>query len=151
MSMTVCLCARSLQFPQAGGHQWVFLNWALELRALGCQVIWLEVVMPDTPAHEVREKVAALKSRLERYDLAEYLTLCSQTGDPLPRSTAEGCLDLGAAAEADLLLNLKYNTSPEVVGRFRRSALLDIRLLKRSSFGIEYKGHVMPQQAPVKE
>jgi hypothetical protein len=35
-------------------------------------------------------------------------------------------LNLEAAAEADLLLNLRYNLAGEVVGRFRRSALLDI-------------------------
>jgi hypothetical protein len=126
MSVTVCLCARCIGSPKAGGHQWAFLNWALGLRALGCKVIWLELIMPQTPVHEAQEKVAALKSRLERYDLAEHVALCSQTGDPLPRSAADGCLGLEAAAEADLLLNLKYSAPPEVVERFRRSALLDI-------------------------
>jgi hypothetical protein len=35
-------------------------------------------------------------------------------------------LDLDAATEADLLLNFRYGTPPEVVGRFRRSILVDI-------------------------
>jgi len=55
MSATVCLLANALSYPEGGGHLWVYLNWALGLRALGCQVIWLERVFPRTPPHEVRE------------------------------------------------------------------------------------------------
>jgi hypothetical protein len=67
-----------------------------------------------------------LKSCLKRYGLAECVALCSYTGEPLPRNIAEGCLDLETAAEADLLLNVRYGAPLEVVGRFRRSALVDI-------------------------
>jgi hypothetical protein len=126
MSLTVCLTAATLGYRQGGGHLWVHLNWALGLRALGCQIIWLEPISPDTPAQKVQARVGAWKSRLERYDLAGCLALCSATGEPLPRGAAEGCLDLEAAAQADLLLNLRYDLGEGVVGRFRRSALLDI-------------------------
>ena len=127
MSVTVCVWANTLNFTMGGGHLWVYLNWALGLRALGCQVIWLEAVAPHRPAHKVRAKVVALKRRLERYDLAGCLALCSSsTGEPLAREVVEGSLDLEAAAEADLLLNLGYFAPPELVGRFRRSALVDI-------------------------
>lgn len=105
---------------------WVYLNWALGLRALGCRVIWMETVFPDLPAHEVRPYVSALKSRLERYGLAECVALCSFTDEPLPRDTVGECLDLEAAAEADLLLDLEYLIAPKLVGRFRRTALVDI-------------------------
>ena len=149
MSITVCLSTnQTLNYPQGSGHLWVFLNWALGLRALGCEVIWLETVSnkesvaalnrrrglePDGLAertgdlvHEVQANVAALKRRLERYGLAERLALYSWGGEVLSGEVTEGCLDLEAAAEADLLLNLRYNLPGEVVGRFRRSALLDI-------------------------
>ena len=76
MSITVCLLAHSLYYPQSGGQMWVSLNWALGLRALGCQVIWLESIDSHTAMHEVQPYVATLKSRLERYDLAECLALC---------------------------------------------------------------------------
>jgi hypothetical protein len=90
-------------------------------------VIWLEAFDPDLPEREVRADAAALKSQLERYDLAERVTLCSFTGEPLAQHTDKGYLDLQeAAAEADLLLNLKYFAAPELVGRFRRSALVDV-------------------------
>jgi len=44
MSITVCLLANSLYYPEVGGLMWVYLNWILGLRALGCQVIWLESI-----------------------------------------------------------------------------------------------------------
>ncbi len=126
MSVTVCLLTNALYYPQGGGHAWLNLNWALELRALGCQVVWLELVDSDTPAYEVRAYVAILKSRLGRYGLAESVALCSWTDEPLPRDAAEGYLNLEAAAEADLLLNLAYGAPPGMLRRFWRSALVDI-------------------------
>ena len=154
MGITVCLSANTtLSYPQGGGHLWVFLNWALGLRALGCEVIWLETVSdkesvaalkssrkfrrlgleqdglverPTELVHEVQANVATLKRRLERYGLAERLALCSWDGEALSDEVTNGCLDLEAAAEADLLLNLRYDLPGEVVERFRRSALLDI-------------------------
>lgn len=149
MSVTVCLSTnQTLSYPQGGGHLWVYLNWALGLRALGCEVIWLETVSnkesvsalnrrrrlardglagrPGDWVHEAQANVATLKRRLKRYGLAERLALYTWSGEVLPDEVTRGCLDLETAAEADLLLNLRYNLPGEVVERFRRSALLDI-------------------------
>jgi hypothetical protein len=126
VSTKICLSAKTLGYTTGGGHMWVYLNWALGLRALGCQVIWMETVFPDLPAHEVRPYVSALKDRLERYGLADCVALCSFTDEPLPRETVGECLDIEAAAEADLLLDLEYLIAPKLVGRFRRTALVDI-------------------------
>ena len=53
---------------------WVYLNWALGLRQLGCRVIWLELVEPSS-----MEKLATLaellKNRLTRYGLSDSLAL----------------------------------------------------------------------------
>jgi len=126
VSTTVCLSAKTIFYTRSGGHLWVYLNWALGLRALGCRVIWMETVYPDLPAHEVRPYVDLLKSRLERYGLAECVALSSYTDEPLPREAVGECLDIEAAAEADLLLDLEYLIAPKLVRRFRRSALVDI-------------------------
>src|SRR6266496_4832765 len=92
MSTTVCLCADSFYYPEGGGHLWVFLNWALGLRALGCQVIWLEAITRPTSADAVRENVAALKLRLERYGLVNCLALYSATNETLPLDVSSiGC------------------------------------------------------------
>ena len=127
MSITVCLLANSLRHPQFGGQMWVYLSWALGLRALGCQVVWMESVSPNAATHKVQRSVALLKDCLERYDLTAGIALCYWSGKPLPRDMVEGCQDLDAAVEADLLLNLAYNdVSCAVIKRFRRTALVDI-------------------------
>src|ERR1051325_1450335 len=139
MSLTVCLApANTVGYPQGGGHLWVYLNWALALRAAGCRVVWLEGV--DDPAgkgerslahrrrwrgRDVRECVAALKAHLGRFGLADALALYSIDGVPLPADLAAAGLDLEAAADADLLLNLSHALPAAVVGRFRRSAFVD--------------------------
>jgi hypothetical protein len=127
MSLTVCLFANTISYPEGGGHLWAYLNWALGLRALGCRVIWLEGVDfgPGTSAESRRSRISGLKQRLARYGLAEHVALWSWSGQALPRGAGE-FLDLEAAAQADLLLNVEYFAPAEVVGRFRRSALLDI-------------------------
>ncbi len=124
MSITVCLGTSTIRYPQGGGHLWVFLNWALGLRASGCQVIWLETIRPNNSKN--KERLAALKTHLEPYGFAESVALCSRSNEPLPHDFTEECLDLNAAAEADLLLNLYYGLPSKVVERFRRSALVDI-------------------------
>ncbi len=128
MGITVCIApVRTLEYPEGGGHLWEYLNWALGLRAAGCKVIWLEAVAPSSPPSQLRANVAALKLRLERYDFVNCLALyCSCDGSPPLDLTTLGCLDLDAAAAANLLLEFPYDTPLHVVKRFRRSALLDI-------------------------
>jgi hypothetical protein len=126
VSTTVCLVpARTVAYPQGGGHLWVYLQWALGLRALGCRVIWLEGIDPYQPEQESRAKVATLKLRLQPYGLSESVALFSLNGAALPREVAGDTLDLDAAAEADLLLNLWHSLPSSVVSRFRRSAFVD--------------------------
>jgi hypothetical protein len=125
--MTVCIFpAGTLSYPNGGGYLWIYLNWALGLRELGCRVIWLEEINTETPLPKAGRMVVALKGRLERYGLAESLALCSRDGKPLPEGMGIGCLSIDDAAEADLLLNQRYGASSEIIRRFRRTALLDI-------------------------
>src|SRR5439155_15192163 len=116
MSITVCIApAKTLYYPNGGGHLWVFLNWALGLRALGCEIIWLEAITGANSAATIRECVAALKFRLERYGLVNCLALYSSTDEPLPIDlTTIRCLDLETATGADLLLEFRYDTPSAV-------------------------------------
>jgi len=137
MSLTVCVTpANTVAYPNGGGHLWVYLHWALALKALGCRVIWLEGLDVDerdtSPAGRrrrrggpPRECVAALKARLASFGLADTLALYAIGGGTVPDEVAQGCLDLNAAAEADLLLNLWHSAPADVVGRFRRTAFID--------------------------
>ena len=127
MSITVCIApVRTLEYPEGGGHLWEYLNWALGLRAIGCNVIWLESVAANSPVAEVQVNVSALKLRLERYDLANCLALYSSDETTPLDAAAMQCMDVDAAARADLLLEFRYDTPSHIVKRFRRSALLDI-------------------------
>lgn len=69
MSYTVCLLADTLQYPEGGGHMWVYLNWALGLKSIGCKIIWLEKVKTEIPDEKLEHYVGALKSRLFSYGL----------------------------------------------------------------------------------
>jgi hypothetical protein len=126
MALNVCLCANTLSYPEGGGHTWVYLNWALGLRALGVRVIWLEQVDAGTTRREVEANVAALKERLLPYSLGECIALCPSSGELLPAGASVDCMSIEQAGQADLLLNLAYDLPPELIARFRRSALVDI-------------------------
>ncbi len=126
MSPIVCVSANTLSYPQGGGHMWVYLNWALGLRELGCDVVWLEGIKPG-PVDEQTQLLASLKTRLHRYGLADNIALWSDSGDPISCEIASTCLGLDdSVGTADLLLNLCYGTPEAVVRRARRAALVDI-------------------------
>lgn len=122
MSPRVCLAANTVYYPDGGGHRWVYLNWALGLTALGCDVIWLEEAEPHRPVDRLRQGLAALRRHLEPYGLADSVAVCSAAGDP----GTTGVLGVDDAAEADLLVNLRYGLPADVVNRFRRTVLVDI-------------------------
>jgi len=126
MSTTVCVApAKTVAYPTGGGHLWVYLQWALALRALGCRVIWLEGVARDATIEETNRRIATLRAHLRRWGLAESLALCSLDDAPLSPEVAGPFLPLEAAADADLLLNLWHSLPATVVRGFRRSALID--------------------------
>jgi hypothetical protein len=128
MSVTVCLATSTVHFAEGGGHRWVYLNWALALRSLGCRVIWLESLAPSRAASGVlRENLRGLARDLRHWQASDALTLLASDGRPLPPDLVEDAVPLGEAmAAADLFLNLAYVDQPTVVAGFRRTALVDI-------------------------
>lgn len=125
MSRTICLATNgTLRWPKAAGLLWVFLNWALGLRALGCRVLWLERITADLRAEEVPNLILNLRSRLQAYGLENCLALSWETEVSVPNDVFYGCLTLEEARDADLLLNLAYDIS--FAELFRRSAFVDI-------------------------
>jgi hypothetical protein len=104
----------------------VYLNWALGLRGLGCDVIWLEVVHPRLGADAIGEAITALEAGLHRFDFAGRLALCSITGEMYRSPAGPARLSVDAALEADMLLNMRWDATAEIVRRFRRSVFLDL-------------------------
>lgn len=124
--MHVCLAANTIGYLPAGGHLWVYVNWALGLHALGCEVTWLEPVSERDSPEQTLQKVAALNARLAPYGLDDRLALCPPKGHTLHPEVREVCHDLAEASAADLLLSFRYPMPEEQVRQFRRSALVDI-------------------------
>jgi hypothetical protein len=125
MSRRVVLGAWTMGFPEGGGHLWAYLNWALGLRAAGCEVVWLEPADPATTAADLTESVAGLRGRLAPFGLDDAVAVCSSTEVPLTPG-AGGALVLDDISDADLLLNFVYSLPCNVVGRFSRTVLVDI-------------------------
>jgi hypothetical protein len=127
---TVCVSPGTADYPQAGGHLWEYLNWALSIQAAGCRVIWLEDVgglLDSRPVAEAAQNLATLGARLRRWGLGSCLALADFRGDAVLPDLARGRLDLETAAdESDLLLNFTYEAPHAVVSRFRRAALVDL-------------------------
>ena len=130
MKTTVCMTPLTLGYPEGGGHLWVYLNWALSLRALDCRVIWLEDIGEHAamnPRADVERDIAILSARLEAYGLDRALALTSFSGHELDPELVDGRPDLElAAAEADLMLDFGYDTPPWALAMFRRTALVDL-------------------------
>jgi hypothetical protein len=126
VSLTVCVTANTIGYPKGGGHLWVYLNWALTLRALGHRVIWLEAIPPDKRPEKVHSWIVALQERLARHGLDGTLALCSRHPGRLPRALTAGCLDEDVASQADLVLNVGHVDREDLISRFRRSAYIDI-------------------------
>ena len=119
-------------FPDGGGHFWVYMQYAQGLRRLGCDVYWLEQFRPpDDPAAETR-LLSAFFERLRRFGLEGKALLYARDRGPAAGpdalrfvggewSDAERVL-----RQADLLLNFHYAIDPRLLACARRTALVDI-------------------------
>lgn len=125
MPTTIWLAARTLHATSAGGHIWVYLNWALGLRSLGYRVVWLELTSPKDPRDKFKCRLERLRHRLAPYDFADCIAVCSTSGSAYVPEDVH-LVSLETAAEADLLLNMAYGVAAPDLARFRRTALIDI-------------------------
>lgn len=122
--MRISLSApNTLGYP-AGGHVWVFINWALGLQTLGHEVFWLDVVEDKYAPEKVPGLTKTMLDRLAPFGLAKSVVLCGPGGEAFASEYPLG--DLNAALSADLLINLRYNLPPAVLAAFRHTMLVDI-------------------------
>jgi hypothetical protein len=118
-------------FVEGGGHFWVYLQYVLGLRQLGCDVYWLEAFRTKGRA-EQEAALATFRERMRRYGLDSkafvYVTEAEKPSSELPARYVEGDRDAAEAVfdKADLLLNFHYAISPALLTRFQRTALVDI-------------------------
>jgi len=124
MSTSVCIFANAIGFPEGGGLIWEYLNWALGLRSLGCQVTWLEAVDPSKPGWE--GLVSGLHRRLERYGFADSVALCSKSGGQVLDAPRYGCHSVGDIPQADVLIDMGYRMPAQLMPRFQRTVFVDV-------------------------
>src|SRR3954452_2029184 len=60
-----------VSFPEGGGHLWAYLQHIQGLRAIGCDVWWMECLLPKRdPSHD-RNRIALLRERLDAYGMGD--------------------------------------------------------------------------------
>ena len=131
MTTVVISPSKVADYPEGGGHFWVYMQYVQGLRALGCDVYWLEHFQGCGDAQRDAENLRIFLDRMRRFGLAEKVIIHRppQAGPFL--SQADEMALHGKQAEklcqaADLLLNFYYAISPDLLSHFRRSALIDI-------------------------
>ena len=119
-------------FPEGGGHFWVYLQYVLGLRQLGCEVYWLEGFRTKGRAEQEAAAMATFCARMEQHGLgARVILYVTQSKKFTPEAPTEYVNMTREEAEAiferaDLLVNFHYAISPGLLARFRRTALVDI-------------------------
>jgi len=115
-------------FPDGGGHFWVYMQYAQGLRRLGCDVYWLEHFRPPASGDSAQE--AALLSpffeRMKRFGLEGKTLLYAKAGNDFRFVGCEWPDVERVLKRADLLLNFHYAIDPRLLGCARRTALVDI-------------------------
>src|SRR6266511_2871734 len=121
-----------VRFPEGGGHFWVYMQYMLGLRQLGCDVYWLEHFRSRDDAERNAFLLSTFIKRMEGYGLGGKLILYVSRGQTgacgvphdyvgMTRSEAEAIF-----RQTDLLLNFHYAIDPALLSCFRRTALVDI-------------------------
>jgi len=132
---------KTTNFPDGGGHFWVYMQYIQGLRRAGCDVYWLEECRPSygpaedrgrfQPPPDPAEDERAVATFLERgrsFGLQDRLLLYVV---PAGGSSREWVGVSAAEAEAairgaDLMLNFHYDIDPTLLAWARRTALMDI-------------------------
>ncbi|RYU15099.1 hypothetical protein [Nocardioides iriomotensis] len=117
---------------EAGGHFWVYAQYADALRRLGCDVWWLEEMSSSKDGHAADAAARVLRERLAHLGLGDRLILYRWASDGDGSRAHPSYLDVDAdRAEqvfrgTDLLLNFHYALPATMLARFTRTALVDI-------------------------
>jgi hypothetical protein len=119
-------------FPDGGGHFWVYMQYVQGLLRLGCDVYWLEQIMPTPDPEGERHLLATFIERMKRFGLERKTLLYAVDRDRQGGAGSFrffGCTSSEAEAvlrRADLLLNFHYAIDPRLLASARRTALVDI-------------------------
>jgi hypothetical protein len=132
MATVVISAYKVSSYLEGGGHFWVYMQYALGFKQMGCEVYWLEGFRSQGDPELDVTRIAGFTKRMEQFGLGGKVILYHDRGkgDDSPalpefigisRSEVEAIFH-----QADLLLNFHYAISPSLLACFRRTALIDI-------------------------
>src|SRR2546425_1637708 len=125
MTTAVISVYKVASFPDGGGHFWVYLQYALGLRRLGCDVYWLEQLRPARDPERQTYLISTFQERMKQFGFEGRTLLYTLDGEPRlvggTWSEAEAVLQ-----RADVVLNFHYAIDPRILACARRTALVDI-------------------------
>jgi len=125
MSTAVISVYKVASFPDGGGHFWVYLQYALGLRRLGCDVYWLEQLRPARDPERRTHVISTFQERMKRFGFEGRTLLYTLDGEP--RLVGGTWSEVEAVLRrADVLLNFHYAIDPRLLAYARRTALVDI-------------------------
>src|SRR4030095_14257994 len=64
-------------FPEGGGHFWVYMQYVLGLRQLGCQVYWLAQFNLDRETEQGKVALRTFAERMQMFGLQDNFILYS--------------------------------------------------------------------------
>jgi hypothetical protein len=132
MSTVVVSPSNVANFVDGGGHFWVYMQYVQGLRALGCDVYWLEHFRRGSDPVRDAAVLSRFFEQMARFGMSGRTILYHPPANPHPDTDAReyiGATRQEAEAvirRADLLLNFFYSIHPTLLARFRRTALVDI-------------------------
>src|SRR5437867_8468993 len=132
MTTAVMSVYKVASFSEGGGHFWVYLQYALGLRRLGCDVYWLEQLRPARDPERAAGVLTTFLERMKRFGFEGKTLLYALDHDAGGSSKSLRFIgQTWSQAEAvlrraDLLLNFHYAIDPRLLACARRTALVDI-------------------------
>src|SRR5437016_1908899 len=120
MTTAVISVYKVASFPDGGGHFWVYLQYALGLRRLGCDVYWLEQLRPARDPEWQSYVISTFQERMKQLGFEGRTLLYTLDGEPRlvggTWSEAEAVL-----RRADGVLNFHYAIDPRPLAWPRRT------------------------------
>ena len=115
-------------FPEGGGHFWVYMQYVLGLRQLGCQVYWLEQFNLDLETEHGKATLQLFSERMQKFGMQENFILYSieKDNDQIRFVGREAEEAETILRQTDLLLNFHYAAPSSILKCFKHTALVDI-------------------------
>lgn len=131
MTTVVLSPSNVADFPDGGGHFWVYIQYVQGLRRMGCEVYWLEHFQGSGDTRRDQKSLRVFLGRMRDFGLGDKVMIATGDEVTLHGVSADGRLTDARKAEsvcarADLLLNFSYAIDDEILARFRRTAMVDI-------------------------